>query len=141
MSSSFAKAVAIEYQAAYGSILRRLEKKQMDVRDLKALRDQLGEYVSLYADCIKTAPSRKHLHTYVNGQISDLERKNVEAIALDAGVPPRSLQEFLGIHCWDEGLMRTRVQQLVQDRHGDGAGIVPVDETSFQKKGNKTAGG
>jgi SRSO17 transposase len=112
----------------------------MDVRDLKALRDQLDDYVNLYADCIKTAPSRKHLRTYVNGQISDLERKNVEAIALDAGVPPRSLQEFLGIHRWDEAVMGTRVQHLVQDRHGDENAIVPVDETSFQKKGKKTAG-
>jgi len=112
----------------------------MDVQDLKALRKQLEQYVSLYADCIKTAPSRQHLCRYVNGQVSDLERKNVEAIALDAGVPPRSLQEFLGIHRWDDAGVGTRVQHLVRDRHGDENAIVPVDETSFQKKGNKTAG-
>jgi hypothetical protein len=91
----------------------------MDVQDLKALRKQLEQYVSLYADCIKTAPSRQHLCRYVNGQVSDLERKNVEAIALDAGVPPRSLQEFLGIHRWDDAGVGTRVQHLVRERRVD----------------------
>ena len=112
----------------------------MDVRDLKALREQLDSYVSLYADRIKTRRSRKHLRTYVNGQIGNLERKNIEAIALDAGVPPRSLQEFIGIHRWDEGGLCVRVQHLVQDRHGDENAIGPIDETSFKKKGTKTAG-
>ena len=112
----------------------------MDVRDLRAVRKQLDKYVSLYADCIKTAPSRWHLRTYVRGQIGDMERKSVEPIALDAGVPPRSLQEFLALHRWDEGAVRTRVQHLVQDRHADECAIAPIDETSFHKKGKKTTG-
>jgi len=112
----------------------------MDVRNVRALRKQLDKYVNLYADCVKTAPSRRHLRTYVRGQISDLERKSVEPIALDAGVPPRSLQEFLAWHHWDEGAVRTRVQSLVQDRHADECAIAPIDETSFQKKGKKTTG-
>ena len=42
------------------------------------------------------------MHTYVAGQVSDLGHKNAAAIALEAGVPPRSLQEFLAIHCSNE---------------------------------------
>jgi|GEM_PF-5310889 len=85
MSSSFAKPVAIEYQAAYESVFRRSDKKHMNVRDLKALRKQLDKYVSLYADCIKTAPSREHLCRYVNGQVSDLDRKVVEVPSSQRG--------------------------------------------------------
>ncbi len=66
----------------------------MDAKELKNLRRRLDRFVGEFSDCIKTAPSRRHLRTYVGGQVGDLERKNAEAIALAAGVPPRSLQEF-----------------------------------------------
>jgi len=80
------------------------------------------------------------MNTYINGQIGNLERKNVEAIALDAGVPPRTLQEFLAIHRWSDDAVRTRLQQLVEQVHGVDNAIAVIDETSFAKKGNKTTG-
>ena len=61
----------------------------MDIRRLKALRRELGVFVSRFEDCIKTDPSRRHMWTYTGGQVGDLERKNAAAIALEAGVPPR----------------------------------------------------
>ncbi|HUS58510.1 MAG TPA: IS701 family transposase [Planctomycetota bacterium] len=112
----------------------------MDVRDLKHLRKELDEYMLRYADCIKTAPSRWHMRTYVNGQIGKLERKSIEPIALDAGVPVRTLQEFIDLHCWKEDAVGNRVQHLVRDRHGDESAIAPIDETSFHKQGKKTVG-
>ena len=112
----------------------------MDVRGLRALRRELDVFVSRFDDCIKTAPSRRHLATYVAGQLSDLSRENVAAIALDAGVAPRSLQEFLGIHCWDEEALRDRVQEGVRDEHADPSALAVIDETSYAKKGHKTVG-
>ncbi len=112
----------------------------MDVRELKGLRRRLDVFVSRFDDCIKTAPSRRHMRTYVGGQIGDLERKNAAAIALDAGVPPRSLQEFLALHRWKEAAVRDRVQELVVAGHADPNAIAVIDETSFPKKGDKTAG-
>ena len=112
----------------------------MDVEELRGLRRRLGAFVSRFDDCIKTAPSRDHMRTYVGGQVSDLERKNVAAIALDAGVPPRSLQEFLAIHRWDEGRVVDRVQTIVVGGHADPNAMGVVDETGFGKQGEKTAG-
>ena len=112
----------------------------MDVRELKALRGRLDVFVSRFSDCIKTAPSRRHMATYLAGQVGPLGRKTVAAIAVDAGVPPRSLQEFLAIHRWDEGAVRDRVQEVVRDDHPDPNAIAVIDETSFAKKGTKTAG-
>jgi SRSO17 transposase len=112
----------------------------MDVRRLRALRRELDVFVSRFDDCIKTAPSRTHLGTYIAGQVGDLERKTVAAIALDAGVAPRSLQEFLAIHCWDEEALRDRVQDGVRDEHAAPHAIAVIDETSYAKKGHKTAG-
>jgi SRSO17 transposase len=112
----------------------------MDAQRLKALRKELDTFVSSFAPCIKTEPSRRHFRTYVRGQVSDLERKNVAAIALDAGVPPRSLQEFVGLHLWDHLETRDKVQKQVMERHADPNTIADIDETSFVKKGDKTAG-
>jgi FAD/FMN-containing dehydrogenase len=42
-----------------------------------------------------------HLGTFTRGVLSGLRRKNIQAIALKAGTPVRSLQEFLRDHVWD----------------------------------------
>jgi SRSO17 transposase len=112
----------------------------MDAQRLKALRKELDTFVSSFAPCIKTEPSRRHFRTYVRGQVSDLERKNVAAIALDAGMPPRTLQEFVGLHLWDDQAARDELQRQVMARHADPNAIAEIDETSFAKKGDKTAG-
>jgi SRSO17 transposase len=117
-----------------------LEDGTMDIRRLEELRPRLDGFLARFDDCIRTAPSRRHLSTYVNGQLGPLERKSVEPIALDAGVPPRTLQEFLEIHRWDEQKTARRVREIVMERHADPEAVGIIDETSFAKKGEETAG-
>jgi len=112
----------------------------MDIADLATLRPELERFVASFDDCIKTRPSRAHLRRYVAGQLSDLPRKSAEPIALAAGVPPRTLQEFLSLHLWDDRGMRDRVLDRVEKRHGDRNAIALIDETSVAKKGPKTPG-
>lgn len=112
----------------------------MELSDLASLRPELERFVSRFDDCVKTRPSRAHLRRYVMGQLSDLPRKSAEPIALATGVPPRSLQEFLSLHLWDEGSMRARVLEQVRERHGAEDAIALIDETSVPKKGPKTPG-
>jgi SRSO17 transposase len=112
----------------------------MDRTDLGTMGRRLNTFLRQFDDCIKTAPSRAHLRTYVGGQVSDLERKSVEPMALAAGVPPRSLQEFLGLHRWNQDAVRRRVETIVQRHHGDEAAMGIVDETGCPKKGDHTAG-
>lgn len=112
----------------------------MQTKELKELRRNLDRFLREFDDCIKTAPSREHFRTYTGGQLSNLERKSVEPIALEANVPPRTLQAFLNMLVWDEAAMRLRVQDLVMRDHADESAIALIDETSFAKKGDKTAG-
>jgi SRSO17 transposase len=112
----------------------------MNVKQLEALRPRLDAYLAEFDDCIKTRPSRRHMRTYVNGQLGPLERKSVEPMALEAGTPPRTLQEFLAIHRWDERKVATRVRQQVMKRHASDRAVAVFDETSFPKKGEMTAG-
>lgn len=112
----------------------------MEIADLASLRPELERFVSGFDDCIKTRPSRGHLRRYVSGQLSDLPRKSAEPIALATGVPPRTLQEFLSLHLWDDRALRDRVLERVEQRHGDEDAIALIDETSVAKKGPKTPG-
>jgi len=112
----------------------------VSINDLKEVRRHLTQYLNEFRSCVKTKCNRRHLRTYVAGQISDLPRKSIEPIALAAGEAPRTLQEFLGMHRWDHDVVRRRVQRLVMRDHADDNAIALIDETSFVKKGNKTAG-
>ena len=75
-----------------------------------------------------------HLGVYVRGQLSDLPEKSVEPIALDADVPPRTLQEFLSQHRWDEDRLCDRLHQLVAAEHQGPHIIGTFDETSDPKR-------
>src|SRR5262249_6393943 len=112
----------------------------MDAQALTSLLAELSRFVTRFGDCFADRRSRDHLSVYVQGQLSDLDRKSVEPMALRAGVPPRSLQEFLSQFVWDELLMRDRVQQIVATEHAGPNTIGLIDETSTVKKGTKTPG-
>lgn len=112
----------------------------MDSNELKNLRPRLGQFLRRFNGGIKTSPSREHFRRYVRGQLSDLERKSIAPIALQAGVAPRSLQEFMEIHRWQPDEVRARLQGIVMQEHADPNAIGIIDETSYAKKGDKTAG-
>lgn len=112
----------------------------MDAKQIRGLKAKLTHFLDRFADCFRRRDTRAHLPTYIQGQLSDLPEKSVEPIALHAGVPPRTLQEFLTHHAWDHERMRDRLQTIVRDEHATGPRIGILDETSFVKKGDKTPG-
>jgi len=112
----------------------------MEEDTLRTIRKNLDKFIEKFDDCIKTKPSRKHLRTYLGGQVGHLPRKSVEPIALEAGVAPRTLQEFMGLHKWEHEAIRRRVQQIVAHEHASADAIALVDETGHPKKGNGTTG-
>ena len=111
----------------------------MNPAQIEALGERLDPFLAKFADCFATECGRAHFHTYVQGQLGPLERKSIEPMADAAGVPPRSLQEFLSLLRWDEDAVRDRVQSLVARRPHHGEEIFILDETSFAKKGDSTA--
>lgn len=114
----------------------------MDADEIRQLEPMLREYLARFDDCFARKDTRAHLPVYVQGQLSNLQRKSVEPIALDAGVAVRTLQEFLSQHHWDHPRMRDRLQQIVRDEHtrSEAEVIGIIDETSAVKKGDQTPG-
>ena len=61
-------------------------------------------------------------------------------MALNAGIAPRTLQEFLSSYEWDHAAMQDQLAQVVAREHTGDLNIGIIDETSFVKKGDKTPG-
>jgi SRSO17 transposase len=76
----------------------------------------------------------------VRGQLSNLQRKSVEPIALFNNIAPRTLQEFLASDVWDHRCARDRVQQLIGRDHEDPKAIGILDDSGHPKSGHKTPG-
>lgn len=112
----------------------------MDAKQIRSLRPKLRSLLKQFDDCFSRSETRGHLSVYVEGQLSDLPRKNCEPIADAVNMPPRTLQQFLSLLEWDHGLMKTKLQQLVAAEHAGSHSIGIIDETGCPKKGEKTPG-
>jgi SRSO17 transposase len=112
----------------------------MDAAEIRRLKPKLQKYLREFADCFGRSDTREHLTTYVTGQLSKLDRKSVEPIALAAGVVPRTLQQFLNSFAWDQEQMIDALHWRVARAHTSPHAIGIIDETSCPKKGDKTPG-
>ncbi len=112
----------------------------MDAQQIAALEPELERFLSRFDHCFARSDTRAHLPVYVSGQLSDLERKSVEPMALKADRVPRTLQEFLSHLKWNEEKMRDELQGIVAREHASPQAIGIIDETSFVKKGEQTPG-
>jgi len=112
----------------------------MTTDQILRLGPALAEYLDEFADCFGRSEPREHLGHYVRGQLSGLQRKSVEPIALFNNIAPRTLQEFLSSDVWDHPRARDRVQQIVARDHEDPKAIGIIDDSGHPKSGKKTAG-
>jgi SRSO17 transposase len=112
----------------------------MDAKTIKNMGRRLRTFLAEFDDCFSRTEQRQHLQTYIRGQLSDLERKSVEPIALAANVPPRTLQYFLSASPWDGPRLRDRVQWVAARDHSHPRAIGIIDESGNPKKGNHTCG-
>jgi len=112
----------------------------MDATQIEQLRPRLNRFLAQFDDCFGRWEPVAHLKTYVLGQLSALPRKSMEPIADAAGMLPRTLQQFLSLHQWDDHRLRDQLQQRVAQEHTHNLTIGVIDETAHVKKGDKTPG-
>jgi hypothetical protein len=63
---------------------------------LRQLKPKLTEFLARFDDCFARRDTREHLPVYVEGQLSDLQRKSIEPIALRAKVKVRTKKRQAG---------------------------------------------
>ncbi|MEM6474159.1 MAG: transposase [Planctomycetota bacterium] len=112
----------------------------MSLQDIASLGKMLAQFLALFADCFHGVKGRRLFAAYVRGLLSELQRKNVEAIALKERVAPRSLQRFLQSIKWNHDEVLRRCRQTIAREHSDPQAIGVIDETGTAKAGKETVG-
>jgi SRSO17 transposase len=117
----------------------------MTEQQITDLGPAFAGYLGLFRGCFLQKRTAAHFDTYCRGLLSDLPRKSVEPIALEAGTAVRTLQEFLVTARWDHDQARDTLQRHLAAVLGataaDATGTVGViDETSSRKWGDQTPG-
>jgi len=111
----------------------------MNAKEIKNIGKKLNAFLKQFDDCFYRSQPRRHLKSYVRGQVSSLQRKSAEPIALLTKTPPRTLQRFLSYVHWDEERLRDRIQWIVARDHAHPDAIGIVDDSGHPKKGSHTA--
>jgi len=119
---------------------RFAEECIMDAQDIRSLEPLLDDFLAEFGESFRGPEVRTLSVAYLRGLLSDLERKNVERIALRSHIPVRTLQEFLASYNWDDEAMQRRLLEIVARDHSNANSVGIIDETSAVKKGDKTPG-
>jgi len=112
----------------------------LTLEKISSIGSLLYQFLRLFSDCFSRSAGRQLLRIYVQGQLSNIQRKNCEAIALAFNKPPRTLQRFLESVKWNEELLRDRCQQIIARDHAHPEAIGLIDESGTHKSGKHTVG-
>src|SRR5271169_7258551 len=83
----------------------------MTDQEIAGLTPAFAAYLGRYRDCFLQKRTMAHFDSYCRGLLSDLPRKSVEPIALQAGTAVRTLQEFLVTSEWTHAAARDTLQK------------------------------
>lgn len=119
----------------------QIPKYNLKRTDIDNFVDQLKGFHSEFQDCFSRQEPRESFYQYMVGQISSLERKSIEPIALAVdNAKVRAMQFFVSDVIWDNDKIKQKYRSMVNDDMGDPDGILIFDESCFVKKGNESAG-
>jgi len=117
-------------------------KCNLGVEDLETVGRELNAFTALFEPTFGRSEPAALFELYLQGLLSDAQRKNVEAIALTLDGPQRvrNLQRLMSDYQWDEPWMRTRHWELSAQALSDPEGVWSIDASEFAKKGNASVG-
>jgi SRSO17 transposase len=115
---------------------------ELSAADLESVRQDLNEFTAQFDGAFRRIEPAELCQLYLQGLLSDAERKNVEAIALELDGPERvrNLQRFITEYEWDETWMREHHWELCAETLADEQGVWSLDASEFPKKGRHSVG-
>jgi SRSO17 transposase len=76
----------------------------------------------------------------IRGRLGGLERKTSEPIAIEAGLPRKPVQFFVGSGKWDDEAVMAELRDHVGEELAAPEGVVVIDGSAFPKKGTESCG-
>jgi SRSO17 transposase len=117
-----------------------LAECQVAPQVFSGVAERLAKFVEPFAQLLTQPAQRDHTTDYLNGLMSDVERKNVESIAYRHDQARGKLQHFIGCAEWDHRPLMTELARQVGQELGEDDGVIVFDPSAFPKKGQKSAG-
>jgi SRSO17 transposase len=107
---------------------------------LRGMAPRLAGFVRPFAECLGSDTQRRDATGYVEGLLSNLGAKNVEAIAYLHDRDRQGLQKFIGQAGWDHNPLLTELVRQVGAELGEPDGVLVFDPSAFPKKGTESVG-
>src|SRR6185436_21106769 len=104
------------------------------------LVERLPGFLEPYVACVGRRERKEHLRTYLQGLLSDAERKNVESIAYLHDQDRQELQDFIGGSQWAYEPMLNELTREVGTELGETDGVIVIDPSGFEKDGKASVG-
>lgn len=114
----------------------------LSVEDVQSVGQDLNDFIAQFDGAFTRIEPFALCQLYLQGLLSDAERKNVEAIALELKGPKvvRNLQRFITEYECDETHMREKHWKLSAENLADEQGVWSIDASEFAKKGQHSVG-
>jgi SRSO17 transposase len=117
-----------------------LEECRVPVDLFEQVLPRLVEFMEPFVTSFCRREQVEHARTFVQGLLSNLERKNVESIAYRFGQERLPLQWFIGYSEWDDQPLRQELVVQVGAQLGDPDGVLVFDPAAFPKSGKESVG-
>lgn len=118
-----------------------IPKLFIDKEDIDQFMEEFRGFHAQFTDCFFREEPRENFVQYMAGQMSQLERKSIEPIALNVeNAKVRAMQHFISDVVWDEARIISRYHEMVAEDLGVTEGVLIFDESGFVKKGSDSAG-
>jgi SRSO17 transposase len=115
---------------------------EISEEDIDKLGDELLKFHAIFEKGFKRIEQRGHGLCYLQGLLSEMDRKSMEPIALkfmgEKGV--RNLQRFMSDYKWDEELIARCHKEEVSAELSTPDGVFSVDSSENVKKGKESVG-
>src|SRR5512147_1962811 len=102
--------------------------------------DRLTDFLQRYLPRFYRVEQRDNATLVIRGLLSGLERKTCEPIAIEAGLPRKPVQFFVGSGKWDEEAVMGELRVHVREELAETDGVVVIDPSGFPKKGTESCG-
>jgi SRSO17 transposase len=102
--------------------------------------DGLTGFLQRYLPRFYRIEQRVNATLVIRGLLSGLERKTSEPIAIEAGLPRKPIQFFVGSGKWDDEAVMAELRLHVREELAEPDGVVVIDPSAFPKKGTESCG-
>ena len=107
---------------------------------VRGCADRLTAFLQRYLPKFYRVEQRDNATLVIRGLLSGLERKTCEPIAIEAGLPRKPIQFFVGAGKWDDEAVMAELRPHVREELAEPDGVVVIDPSGFPKKGTESCG-